>query len=247
MRRLISEAYASDGDLQTARGRLSSIGERDIAGLVTVQADGAFLRTDPLEIVCALSNLAEDLGGSPLAADVMCSGVAQVDGDTPETQATPTFEGIPTITPTPSQPTTPTITPTPFIPTLTPTAILLPDTGFDLTGRSGLCGNSRRTGLLQVFVFDADDHRLPGVEVVVEWEGGSDRFYTGLKPGIDPGYAEFQMEAGRNYTLTLTGLADPVVGLLTDLCEADDGYFVAPTIQLVFEPAEKIEEATPES
>jgi len=37
------------------------------------------------------------------------------------------------------------------------------------------------------------------VEIRVSWATGEDRFFTGLKPEVDPGYADFAMEPGVVY------------------------------------------------
>jgi hypothetical protein len=44
---------------------------------------------------------------------------------------------------------------------------------------------------------------VSGVEILITWSGGRDRFFTGFKPEIDPGYADFQMEPGQLYQIEL--------------------------------------------
>jgi hypothetical protein len=235
---LVSEAYLRDHDLDRARARLSTLGERDIAQMVAVQSDTAFLRGgDPGEIR-ALTTLAEALGAQPLAADVFSGTVAPTPPEKTAT-VTPTFQGMASPT---ASPAGPTVTWTPFIPTLTPTRAVIVDTEFDLVSRFILCEDSRRTGLLQVFVYNDVEQGVAAVEILVEWAGGSDTIYTGLKPGIDPGYADFRMEPDKLYTVTLVGLSEPVVGIDSSDCRDDSGGLSTPTVQLVFEPAEEVEE-----
>jgi hypothetical protein len=236
---LIGEAYLKDQDAERARERLAALGERDVVQLAVSQADTAFLRGDDPDEVCALTTLAEALGGQPLAADVICEQVASPTPPAETPTITPTFEGMPTLTPSPALPT---LTWTPFIPTLTPTRVVIVDTGFGLISRVALCEQSRRTGLIQVFVYDALEVGVPGVGVSVEWAGGSEIFFTGLKPEIEPGYADFRMEPDMLYTVTLVGLSEPVAGIDSSDCRTDTGELVTPTIQLIFGPVEETEE-----
>src|SRR5574341_69530 len=230
---LVSEAYRQDGDLERARARLAARNERDLAGLVKTQADTAFIRADDPQTVCALAELAGDLGAEPFATEMCGAVAADVPPMTPTITAT--FEGVPTITPTPFALT---VTPTPFFPTPTPTAFRLPEAGFELTARYILCEQSRRTGLIQVFVYDDLEQGLPGVAILIEWAGGSERIYTGLKSGIDPGYADFRMEPGLLYSVSVDGLSEPVVGVEAAECQTEDGQDSIQTVQLVFEPDE---------
>ncbi len=57
--------------------------------------------------------------------------------------------------------------------------------------------------LIQVLVYDAAEQGVPSVEVVVTWEGGENHFFTGLKPEMGLGYADFRMAADTVYTLRL--------------------------------------------
>lgn len=235
---LISKAYLQDHDLEQARIRLAALGERDIAQRVLVQADAVYLRGANLEDVQALTTLAEALGAAPLAAEVF-SGTAAPTPDADQTTPTPTFIGMPTLTPSPAEPTA---TLTPFIPTLTPTEVVIVDNDFELASRFILCEASHRAGLIQVFVYDVFGQGVPAVEVLVEWAGGKEMIFTGLKPAVDPGYADFLMEPDNLYTVTLSGLSEPVVGIDSTECHADNGELVTPTVQLIFEPSQPDEE-----
>jgi hypothetical protein len=77
--------------------------------------------------------------------------------------------------------------------------------------------------LLQIQALDAAGNPVPGVEVIVNWEGGEEHFFTGLKPEIGLGYADFAMSPGTAYTLRLTEVGEPVTDLIPSECEADSG------------------------
>jgi hypothetical protein len=66
-----------------------------------------------------------------------------------------------------------------------------------------LCDDGNSGGLLRVYVRDRLGIGAPGVAINVSWSGGQDTFFTGFKPDIDPGYADFKMEPGQRYELTL--------------------------------------------
>jgi hypothetical protein len=72
-------------------------------------------------------------------------------------------------------------------------------------------------------VQDASGQPAPGVEVVVSWDGGEDRFFTGLKPELGLGYADFSMTPGVDYSLRLAQGGDLVSGLATSECESSSG------------------------
>jgi hypothetical protein len=72
------------------------------------------------------------------------------------------------------------------------------------------------------------------VEVTVVWEGGEDRFFTGLKPEKGPGYADFSMEPGVVYTLQLASGGQPVPDLSAAGCESESGESYWGSWSLVF-------------
>jgi hypothetical protein len=54
-----------------------------------------------------------------------------------------------------------------------------------------------------VYITGADGNPLPGVRVVVTWEGGEDVFYTGLKPEMGAGYGDYLMAEQVSYRLRI--------------------------------------------
>ncbi len=73
-----------------------------------------------------------------------------------------------------------------------------------------------------MIVRDALGHSVPGKEVWITWEGGSDRFVTGLKPEIDPGYGDFDMQLDQSYNVSIDKPTSVVVReLRAEPCETD--------------------------
>ncbi len=230
---LISESYLYDHDLDRAQARLATLRVRDAAALLSQEADRALLNgADPRE-VRALAALAEGLGASPMAAEVF-SGTDPAAGPAITPTITATFEGIPTLTPTPESPTA---IPTWLIPTPTATPDFLIETEMDLIALETICEDEYPAGRIEVYVADALERGIPGVRVLVEWEGKQDSFLTGLKPEIDRGYGDFQMEPSTVYTVTLVDLAEPVVGIDSSPCLTPAGVSSTPTYRLIFAPA----------
>jgi hypothetical protein len=71
--------------------------------------------------------------------------------------------------------------------------------------RQQVCDGPEWAGVLQIYVQDVEGRGLPNVEAQVSWEGGWNRFFTGLKPEIDPGYADFRMSPGQVYDVVIWG------------------------------------------
>ena len=71
-----------------------------------------------------------------------------------------------------------------------------------------------------VYVRDEEAQGLSNVSITISWPEGKDEFFTGLKPEEDPGYADFEMQQGIVYNLTIAG-AENVGGLNTEFSAAD--------------------------
>ncbi len=115
---------------------------------------------------------------------------------TPTATATSTSTSTPTATATPTPTRTPTVTNSP-----TPN----PEAPFGVAQSVVLCeeDSTIKGGLLRIYVRDRLEQGVPGVKITVIWSGGTDTFFTGLKPEFDPGYADFQMEPGQRYQVQL--------------------------------------------
>lgn len=190
---IVGDLYAIDQDLDLAEDRLAAL---------DIKADGQVLEAmieqhldgggRPQELR-NLARLAEALGAS--------GGVLLVYAvpPTPSPQATVTVSTQPEISPTPP----PSVTPTPR---------------FQLIEQTALCAEAGRPGQILVQVWDAAGNGMPGVEIVVSWSTGQDRFYTGLRPEQGAGYADFEMAPQTEYEVTLPAFpAEVGKGLSQDL------------------------------
>jgi hypothetical protein len=195
---LIASAYAATDDLVRARTRLALFSEleprTELAALAQQRLAGGFGEFGEVE-AAALAQLAADLANQPR------SPVSTPTGG-PSTPSTPIPTPLPSSTPRP--------TPTPGAP-------------FTLASQQQVCNPLLSAPLIQVEVSDAAEGGVPGVEIVVVWDAGQDHFFTGLKPELGQGYADFTMTEGVSYTLRLADSGQLVTELSTHPCEQADG------------------------
>jgi hypothetical protein len=129
-----------------------------------------------------------------------------------------------TLTLAPRQTATPTATPAPTLtPLATSTPSPTPGAPFVLDKQDNICDPNLKEPSIQVLASDAAGQPVPGVEGVVTWDGGETHFYTGLKPELGPGYADFTMTPGITYTLRLGDGGQPVNGLNAKQCSQPGG------------------------
>ena len=107
------------------------------------------------------------------------------------------------------------------LPTRTPTAT--PGAPFVLRDRTFVCDQSLGNPLIQVLAEDVDGRAVPGVEVVVNWDEGENHFFTGLKPELGLGYADFIMTPGVVYALRLVDGGEIISELTAEECETAAG------------------------
>jgi hypothetical protein len=79
--------------------------------------------------------------------------------------------------------------------------------------------------LIEVVVYDAFLEPIPGIEILVSWEGGSDHFFTGYHPENGQGYGDFTMEPEFFYRVELADGSTAVDGLQIEDCGAEIGGF----------------------
>ncbi len=232
-RLLIARAYLATGDLEQAQQRLAALNDPSPVQALSLQAQALLAAGAPRESVDALALLAEDLRGDWQAAYTDVSRTPRPTRTVtpsptlpPLQTATPTFTPTPTPsnTPTPLPPTrtgtpgTPDVTPTRRIrptptqtptrgprPTLarTPTPSPTPGLPFIVVEREIICDPARPPGLLEIYARDAANRPVPGVKLVLHWEGQEEVFYTGLKPEVEIGYADALLQPEVMYGLSV--------------------------------------------
>jgi hypothetical protein len=192
---LISQSYEADGDWERAEERLVALGDPEVAEKVAGQLEEFLRRGEPAPVLKSLAILAARMGiqnpaiaaFAPLPTSTPVSVSADSSAGT-EPQIQETQE--------PSRTPRPTLTPT-----LAPSATLVP--AFRLIDREQLCDAFTPINRIEVVAVDSFLEPLPGAEVLVTWEDGSDHFFTGFQPELGLGYGDFTMSPNVNYTVEL--------------------------------------------
>lgn len=235
MRTSIAAAYAATGNLERARARLALLGDADPAQALNAQAQRMLTAGDSPLSVQHVVQLAGDLEVQPasFSPTVTSSPLPARPASTsppptgPSPDLTQTFIPQQTIEPPPTiaSPTRP--------PTRTPT----PRAGapFELFSRETLCDPDLQQGLIQVIVTDSRRHPIAGAEIIVAWDSGEEHFFTGFKPELGDGYADYAAQPGTTYTVRMAAGGSPVTGLLPPTCSADQSAVFTGQIKLTFQ------------
>ncbi len=142
-----------------------------------------------------------------------------------------------TLAPPPSK--TPAPSPSPAVtPTVTsaPTITAGPLRQFVLVGLGAFC-DAERPSLLAVYVQERNGRGIPGMALRARWDSGEDRFFSGLKPELGPGYADFVMQVEEQYRLDMPGRAESSPEFATGDCE-DEGETTLRSWRAVFRPTD---------
>jgi hypothetical protein len=224
-------AYAATGNLPRAQARLSVLGDGDPIEALNAQAQRMRSRAQPFEradqVAALAAALAEGAGAWPATPTL---GIVSAGNTfTPSPPTSDLFSSLPTETPEFSE--TLAVAETEITltqPTVGPTSTFTPTPGdpFVLTGQETVCDPNLPEGLLQVLVVNRARRQLSGVEIVISWDGGNDRFFTGLKPELGSGYADYLLAADTTYTVQLASGSDVARGIAVPDCQsADDDPF----------------------
>jgi hypothetical protein len=234
-RLLIAQAYTANPDLLRARARLGVLGDTDpvksLGGQVQRTAPeyvqlltdfSTALQTEPTQPAPA-PRLTTELPSPTTGLPVLTASPTPRDADglptpvetaTVFSPATATPESLPTLTETPMPLPTLVIFSTPRpSPTSTPT----PGAPFQLVTQATFC-EPTQPGLLQVYLTDSSNRPAAGVELVITWQGGEEHFFTGLKPDLGYGYADYRMTDKTEYALSLSAGSTRVTGLSAPIC-----------------------------
>lgn len=238
-RSAIAAAYASNADLERARARLALLGDPDPYQALTAQAQRMLGSGEPPESVQKVALLASALQGmqpvaiepSPTETTISTSnpeqtslavGTDMVTAETTElaTETDPisTPAQLLTATPRPSR------TPTPTL-----------GAPYQLVGQDTVCDPQLEEGLLQVVVTDLSRRQIPGAEIIVSWNSGEEHIFTGLKPELGHGYADFLMTAEVAYSVRMADGGTPAAELSAPDCTATNGEAYLGGLRITFQ------------
>ncbi|MDK1080652.1 MAG: hypothetical protein QGD88_04150 [Anaerolineae bacterium] len=216
-RSVVAAAYFSNQDLDRARARLSLIRDPDPSQALSAQAQRMLAGGESPELVNQIAVLASAFQGQEIGQPLptviendgnssiptVISSTVVVNSTSPTTELEMTITPVPIFTPTPR----PTRTPTPTL-----------GAPYQLVGQDTFCETILADGLLQIFVTNSSRKPIPGAEIIITWDGGEEHFFTGLKPELGHGYADFLMTEAENYTVRMADGGTAATDVFADTC-----------------------------
>jgi hypothetical protein len=224
-RALIAAAYMADNDLVRAQARLALLKDPNIYQAVAEQAQLSMAKGESPQEARALGVLAmalnQALSGAPQGVTPTAASIlppSQTPLNIQPVIATPQPADTAFTLSTPQTTLTPTIGSD--IVTVIPTATS--GAPFALRSRQLVCDEDFGAPLIQVIALDAAGQPVSGLEIIVSWEGGENHFFTGLKPELGLGYADYTMTENVMYTLKMAEGGQSVSDLIATRCEINN-------------------------
>jgi len=233
-RYMIASAYVINGNIGRARARLELLKDPNPVQALDEQSQRMLANNTAPDVVRSVSNLSRALQENPAPqtqatpippqpTSITAGGSAGSVVPTPTQAVAPTV-AVPTETLAPDSPSEEPTLPPAFVNTIAPPPTVVPTatsgTSFNVTNQATFC-EADRPGLLRIRLEDASGQPVAGVELVITWANGEERFFTGLKPEMGNGYADFVMSADIEYALSIGGTR--VTALSTPACTNEDG------------------------
>jgi len=241
---VIAASYTSTHDLPRARARLELLSDTDPIGELSAQAQRMVAAGEPLENVQPLAQLATDLQQGFVSIPSTSTPFTNTNVINTQIVDTPFQESLPTETqiieettplPTLSFEQTPLVPVTTNTPRPTFTPIPAPGAPFTLVGQDTICEPGTQSGLLQFILMDSRRRQVAGLEIIVTWSQGEDHFFTGFKPELGNGYADFIMQADTIYSVRVVGGGALVPNISAPSCTDPNGVKYTGGLLLTFQ------------
>jgi hypothetical protein len=242
-RSVVAAAYAANENLPRAQARLALLDDSDSIEALNAQAQrmrASSATGGEFENVDLVVALALALDGNNHGAPISTPTIEMVD----QLQDTPAATDLPLAS---EEPIVSADTPlaaeivetqvTISAPTPRPTQTSVPTLGapFELTGQESICDSNLPDGLLQIVAVNRNRRQVAGVEIVITWDGGKEQFFTGLKPELGNGYADYIMAPNTTYTVQLASGSDVALGITAPTCQSANGENFFGGIKLTFQ------------
>jgi hypothetical protein len=219
-RSLISRAYRANNNLPRAEARLELIGDKEPALALAAQAQRFLAESGDNEMALILANLSSVIQNTNQSIPTIpAPTITPIPESTAENDGSEsgTEENSQDITPSPANQASPSPTPSP---TDSPP--------FILQDSSPICDPSLKESIIQVIATDASGNGIPGVTLEISLgTNPAEIFYTGLKPELGLGYADFSAEPGLSYELEIpdSGLVISDIEVPTCQTDSEDSYW----------------------
>jgi len=240
-RAAIASSYAATGNLPRAQARLALLGDTNSIEALNSQAQrliasGEFTQADQnVALAIALADGTTRVSTPTSTADNTVIVIKESTATLPPPPPDLPFQ----FTETPQLIETQIIETQAVINTATPrpTRTLIPTIGvpFALIAQDSVCDTNLPDGLLQVFIFNSKHKQIAGARIIITWENGEEQFFTGLKPEIGNGYADYSMSPNIAYTVRLASGSDIASDLTAPTCQTPSGETFLGGIKLTFQ------------
>jgi hypothetical protein len=240
-RSAIAAAYTATGNLPRARARLALLGDPQPVEALNAQAQRMLASGNQFEHPDQVAALALALDEDHSSVRVPVSTPTAEISNNADSLSTATLPPPPAEVPMELTETPESIATEPAVaaslPTPRPTRTVIPTLGapFALAGQETICDSNFPDGLLQVLVLNPNRRQMAGVEIVVTWDGGKEQFFTGLKPELGNGYADYLMTPEVTYTIQLARGSDVALGIVAPTCQTASGETFYGGVKLTFQ------------
>lgn len=226
-------AHAYDGNLGITINRLADLNPQDdpvqeIADIACNLARTGYVdSTSGLNAVRAMRTFYQLQGRAGCADNII-----------PDPQSVPLQVAIVVATPTATLPPPPTKTPASILATATPDGVQVVPTNAPQRTYTGVIAQTfcsvELSGIIEIRV-RLGGEEIAGEPIRVVWEDGQSNFVSGLKPERGIGYADFQMEDGVSYIISMPGLSDPIQRpIIAESCPTETGETAIKSYRVVF-------------
>jgi hypothetical protein len=219
-RTLIARAYQANNNLPRAEARLALIGDEEPSLALAAQAQRYLAEGGDIETAKVLANLSSALQSAAITSATPLPAGTAGGNQTQDPDVSATLpnngQGTDQRTPTPDD--------EPVIPTPTPTE----SPPFILQDSTAICDPTLGESLIQIIATNGEGEGVPGVALVISLGPNlTESFFTGLKPEVGLGYADFSAEPGLTYTLEVpdSGLVVPDIEVPACQTESEDSYW----------------------
>lgn len=220
-RSMISRAYQANNNLPRAEARLKLIGDDDPALALAAQAQRFLAENGDNEMAKVLANLsaALQIASGPAATPIPPTISEEESSSTPTSGADSDQNNQDnensTLDPTNEAAATPLASPTSSPP-------------FILQDSSPICDPTLGETLIQIIATNGSGDGVPGITLEIQLgTNPKEVFYTGLKPELGLGYADYLAEPGLTYQLEVpeSGLIISEIEVPACQSESEDSYW----------------------
>lgn len=224
---LIANAYLETNNLPRAEARILLLGDPDPIQALTTQAQALLAVGDPSGKAYILANLVDSLKKS---STFLSDFISLTDVGSSDSTNTDVFSQVTTTFPTLiiDQADSPTLQ----IATTPQTTHV---GSFVQKSNQVICDSQKASLLLMVEVYNSTGDPIPGIELIITWPMGEEKFYTGFQPEKGLGYADYLMVPNTVYGIRIGGSEFSISNLTAPTCSVKNGKTIWGGLKLILQ------------